>query len=56
MEVDRAAPETQGKSQAPEQGEEQLDVERDWFVATGPTPGPGDSDGGGADYAVNDRD
>ena len=44
------------ESQAAEEGEpqteepeEDLEGERDWFLSTAPTPGPGDSDGGGFD-------
>jgi hypothetical protein len=33
-----------------EQADEGLAGELDLFVATGPYPGPGDSDGGGVDY------
>jgi hypothetical protein len=42
-----AADSEEAESQGAEQ--EALEGERDWFMWTGPTPGPGDSDGGGSD-------
>ncbi len=49
MEVEREPASAEEGEARTEEAAEDAEGERDWFQSTRPTPGPGDSDGGGSD-------